>query len=323
MDNVQMSILITGINGQDGRIISRHFKSVGEHVFGISRHNVSYPDSEIMKEERIDISDYEAFSNFLDCVNPTRIFHLAASHSNSIQMQNHGEHFESEMYSLHVQATKNILEWQKCNPRNGSKLVVALSSQMFTADECRTTINEDSPINPSSKYGMTKSQAFELITQYRQNYGIFSTGAILFNHSSPFSKQDFVLVEIAKQFIDVLSGDKNEIKLRNFDAELDVSDAENICSALIGMLDLAKPEDFVLSSGNLTNLRNLTIDCLARYNVVRKIDLISTHPPQGSRNNLIGNSQKASTKLNWKPTQDPVLLLVKIIEALRGNTANV
>ena len=323
MDNVQMSILITGINGQDGRIISRHFKSVGEQVFGISRHNVSYPDSETMKEERIDIGDYGAFSNFLDFVNPTRIFHLAASHANSAQMQNHGEHFESEMYSLHVQATKNILEWQKCNPRNGSKLVVALSSQMFTADDFRTTINEDSPINPSSKYGMTKSQAFELIKQYRRNYGIYATGAILFNHSSPFSKQDFVLIEIAKQFIDVLSGDKNEIKIRNFEADLDISDAENICSALIGMLNLANPEDFVLSSGNLTNLKNLTRDCLARYNVVRRIELISTHPPQASRNNLIGNSQKATMKLNWEPSQDPVLILVKIIEALRGNTSNV
>ncbi len=318
-----MSILITGINGQDGRIISRHFKSVGEEVFGISRHNVSYPDSEIGKEERIDIGDFGAFSNFLDNVNPTKIFHLAASHANSTQMQNHGEDFESEMYSLHVQATKNILEWQKCNPRTKSKLVVALSSQMFTAENFRTTIDEGSPINPSSKYGLTKAKAFELIKQYRKNYGIYATGAILFNHSSPFSKQDFVLIEIAKQFIDVLSGKKNEIKLRNFDAELDISDAEHICNALIEMLNLANPEDFVLSSGKLTNLKNLTIDCLARYNVVRRIELISTHPSQASRNNLIGNSQKATTKLNWKPSQDPVLILVKIIEALRGEASNV
>lgn len=317
-----MSILVTGVNGQDGRIIHNHYKATGEKVFGIARNQLMYPDDDGFRIEPLDISDHVSFSEFLSYAKPKRIFHLAASHANSLDMQLHGQKAELEMYSVHVEASKIILEWQRENHTIESKLVVALSSQMFSSNQDKTWIDESTPLSPSTKYGQTKSQAYELVREYRAKYKVHASGAILFNHSSRFSKPNFVLVEIANQIVEVLLGKTSVIVLRNFDVELDISHADDICKAMIEMLNLEAPEDFVLASGTTTNLKNLTLDCLRHYNVCKKIELISTHPIQTSQKVLIGNPKKATLRMDWVPTTDVLGILVSITESLLQSSSN-
>ena len=250
---------------------------------------------------------------------PSHIFHLAASHTNSTGMQLHGETAELEMFSVHVGATQIILDWQRENSRMGTKLVVALSSQMFTADKNLTWVNEHTPLNPSSRYGETKAEAFKLIRDYREKYNVYAAGAILFNHSSRFSKPDFVLIQIAKQIVAVLAGGSDRIFLRNFNVDIDISSAENICNALIRMVSLESPEDFVLASGQPTNLKKLTLECLKYYKISSEVELVSTNPTQILQKTLLGNTKKAFAKLNWQPNQNSLALLVSIVENLKGS----
>jgi GDPmannose 4,6-dehydratase len=318
-----VSILITGIHGQDGQIISNKYGSIGERVFGISRHDASHPKLANIQIEKIDIGDTAAFTHYLNELKPHKIFHLAASHANSTQMQLHGEKAEFEMNSVHVAATRNLLEWMKSNPDIETRLVVALSSQMYTAHEAMKYIDEQSPTNPSTKYGKTKSRAYELVKSYRQNYGVYASGAILFNHASRYSKKDFVLNALANQIFGVITEDSNQVELRDFEAKLDISAAENVCNAMVNILNLEEPEDFVLANGIESSLRDITTDCLEYYNVTRRIELISTNRNQDSKQTLVGNSQKAQNKLNWKPNQDPLEILVDLIEDLKKRAINV
>jgi GDP-D-mannose dehydratase len=154
---------------------------------------------------------------------------------------------------------------------------------------------------------------------YREKYNVHASGAILFNHSSQFSKPDFVIIQIAKQIAAVLSGNADKIFLRNFDVELDISSAENICKALMGMVSLDSPEDFVLASGQPTNLKKLTLECLKHYKIPSEVELVSTNPTQILQKTLLGNTKKASVKLNWQPNQNSLALLVSIVENLKGS----
>ncbi len=315
-----MSILITGINGQDGRIICDKYAAIGENVFGVGRNTILYPDGMTAQYKQVNITDPRFFKEFLDYARPSHIFHLAASHANSSGMQLHGETSELEMFSVHVGSTQTILDWQRENSRMGTKLVVALSSQMFTADKNLTWVDEHTALNPSSKYGETKAEALKLIRDYREKYNVYAAGAILFNHSSRFSKPGFVLIEIAKQIIEVLSGGSDRIFLRNFNVNIDISSAENICNALIRMVSLESPEDFVLASGQLTNLKQLTLDCLKYFKVSSKVELISTNPTLLSQKPLLGNTKKACVKLNWRPDQNSLAILVSIVENLKESS---
>ena len=314
-----MSILITGINGQDGRIIANRYVAVGENVYGIGRGMVSFPESKSQQYKHLKISDPRLFREFLDDVQPRHIFHLAASHASSAGMQLHGKNAELEMFSVHVGATRTILDWQKENSRMDTKLVVALSSQMFTAHENPTWVDEGTPLSPSSKYGETKAQAYKLVRHYRKEYNVHASGAILFNHSSQFSKPEFVLIQIAQQIVAVLSGTTDKILLRSFNVELDISSAEEICSALLEMVKLESPEDFVIASGKSTNLNELTLECLKYYKLLGKVELISTNPTQILQKTLLGNAKKASAKLNWRTSQNSVALLIEIVDSLKGS----
>ena len=227
-----MRNVITGIDGQDGRILTSILEDMGEEVFGISRARTTATNGKLGIHPKVDISNREQFNDFLDLIQPIRIFHLAASHANSAEMSSHGEKNNQEMIEVHVEATRHLLEWQRKNIALQTHSVIALSSQLYSSSSSVIEVNEESPIKPATRYGETKKMALELIRGYRENYSVISSGAILFNHSSIYSKPNFVLQNLAMQIAQAILGKINVIKLRDFNAILDVSDANDICNGL-------------------------------------------------------------------------------------------
>ena len=314
LDNVQVRNLITGIEGQDGRILSALLTQMGEEVFGVARNSIHKPEDFVTYSEKIDISDSQRFSEFLDFVKPIRIFHLAASHANSDEMQAHGEKYEREMFETHVVGTNNILNWQKKNSKLESHSVIALSSQMYASRMRVLVIDESNEINPSTKYGESKFMALKCIREYRSNSDIKTSGAILFNHSSIFSKEDYVLQVLARQIASCVASNMRQIFLRDFDASFDISDAFDICDGLSKIARQRVGTEFILSSGIETSLRVLAQRCLSYFNVLDGVELISTLPSNAKPNVIIGSPKKAVESLNWKPTSDPLQLMVKLVK---------
>ena len=314
LDNVHVRNLITGIEGQDGRILSAMLAQMGEEVFGVARNAIHKPEDFVIHSEKIDISDTRKFIEFLDFVKPKRIFHLAASHANSNEMQSHGEKYKREMMATHVDATKNILHWQEKNSEMESHSVIALSSQMYTPRLRTSVIDESEKINASSRYGESKCLALNCIREFRSNSGIKVSGAILFNHSSTFSKEDFVLQVLARQIASAVAGDVRQIFLRDFDASFDISDAFNICDGLNKMARQHVGTEFILSSGIETSLRNLAERCLSSFNLQKGVELISTLAKNTKPSVLIGSPKKAIELLDWKPTSDPLQLMVNLVK---------
>ncbi len=321
IDNVQVRNVITGVNGQDGRILRSILEGLGEEVFGISRTRTMATSDNYAIPARVDITDKDEFGHFLDLVKPKRIFHLAASHANSAEMFTHGQKNSNEMLEIHANATKYLLEWQASNLDLDTHSVIALSSQLFTPDSSLSVVNEDAPISPTTKYGESKKLALEFIFKYRENFGVNASGAILFNHSSIYSKPDFVLQYLAMQIAHVIEGRINVIKLRNFNAVLDISDANEICHGLNKMARMSKGSEYILSSGKATNLREMTTKCLAHYNLKGGTKLVSTQGEKLNQNALIGNPEKAKNLLKWEPSASELNLLIKLVDyqLLRGN----
>jgi GDP-D-mannose dehydratase len=314
LDNVHVRNLITGIEGQDGRILSAMLTQMGEEVFGVARNSIHKPGDFVNHSETIDVSDSHSFIEFLDFVKPIRIFHLAASHANSHEMQDHGEKYEREMMATHVVGTENILNWQKKNSKLESHSVIALSSQMYRPRMRISVIDESEEINPSTRYGESKYLALKCIREYRSNSDIKTSGAILFNHSSIFSKGDFVLQVLARQIASCVANNSRQIFLRDFDASFDISDAFNICDGLSKMARQHVGTEFILSSGIETSLRNLAQRCLSYFNVLDGIELISTLPSNAKAKVMVGSPKKAVELLDWKPTSDPLHLMVKLVK---------
>ena len=301
-----------GASGQDGKLLTQISLQYGNAVTGIVQKSSNYrekiPDCEVLVK---DFVDEEQCKSVLDKINPEVIFHVAASHASSSKMTEFQERNSTEIYKSSVGISRNILNWQVSNLR--SRSVIALSSHMYSGTSSDHLVNEECLPSPLTDYGKAKAETFSLIKEYRRLFGVNSCGAILFNHSSIFGRNDFIYPILANQICDVLLNKSQEIVLRDFEARLDISDAQEVCTAMYKMSQHLPLEDFVLGSGQAEGIREITLRALERLNAPANIKLISTEKSTHSSPVLISDIRKAKSILGWSPRIDSVTLLMKLV----------
>ena len=301
-----------GASGQDGRLLTQISLQYGNAVTGIVHKSTNYqekiPDCEVLVK---DFADEEQCKSVLDRINPEIIFHVAASHASSSKMTEFQERNSTEIFKSSVDISRNILNWQESNLR--SRSVIALSSHMYSGISSDHLVNEECLPSPLTDYGKAKAETFSLIKEYRRLFGVNSCGAILFNHSSIFGRNDFIYPILANQICDVLLNKSQEIMLRDFEARLDISDAQEVCTAMYKMSQQLPLEDFVLGSGRAEGIREITLRVLERLNAPANIKLISTEKSTHASPVLISDIRKAKSILGWSPEIDSVTLLMKLV----------
>lgn len=310
-----MKILIIGAAGQDGKILAKKLVSQGNQVMGIVRNSNSriYVDLNLegLQIQSRDLADEDVCNEVLDSFDPSVIFHLAAVHTNSNEMDRLGMTSASEMQSCHVKITTNILTWQLRNL--DSKLIVALSSQMFTSSEVLRKISENDLPNPASIYGITKFAAWREIKASRSHHKIWAAGAILFNHSSELSKPGYLLPILAEQLARQFKDPNSEIEVRAPGAIVDFTSAYDVCDGMIRMSQRDNPEDYVFASG-----RPMTIaDIVNEAQLILDLPITRFQNAESVSGGLVGDITKAQDSLDWAPTASPAEVLALMTETLR------
>ena len=169
---------------------------------------------------------------------------------------------------------------------------------------------------------------------------MFACNGILFNHESPVRGETFVTRKITRAVSAIAFAKKKILFIGNLDAKRDWGHAKDYVEAMWKMLQLDKPEDFVIATGITTTVRDFIKYCfnevgfkiefsgkgLKEIGVLKEIDLnkhfdvtkfnnISSHYEIGQVlvkvdakyfrptevDLLIGDPTKAKNKLNWSP----------------------
>lgn len=310
--NPTKKVLIVGANGQDGRLLTQISLQHGYAVTGVARSNPS---------SNFDSSGFELLvKNFVDedeClrtlnnVNPNLIFHVAAAHANSSDMASFQEKHSSEIFDTSCTIARNILLWQRSNLH--SKSVIALSSHLYSGISGEHLVNEECHISPTTDYGRAKAEAYSHIKINRSTYGVKSSAAILFNHTSINGRSDFVYPILANQIRDVILDRSREIRIRNFDAQIDITDARDICEGMFKLANLHSSVDFVLGSGESNSIRAITNEALRILGVSNSVDLVSTESNPKTGATLVSDIRKANRMIDWTPKVDAVALLVMLV----------
>lgn len=309
---VPLKVLIIGASGQDGRHLAKIALENGDSVFGVVRKVASAQIMEKGCEYLIaDCAEVTACNLILNSVKPDVIFHVAASHANSSNMKVFQESYSEEIYSSSLEIAQNILDWQKNNLP--SRSVMALSSHMYSGSDADHFVDENSIPMPVTDYGIAKAKTFALLRMYRESFHVKSSGAILFNHTSTFGRGDFIFPVLADQICDVLLDKSKEIRIKNFDAVLDISDAREICEAMYRISHLTSPEDFVLGSGHTMKIKDITQQVLSYFHAPTSTNLISTEIDSETLVVLTSNTDKAKRVLSWNTEIDPVSLLIRLV----------
>ena len=93
------------------------------------------------------------------------------------------------------------------------------------------------------------------VRYYRRTHGLFAASGILYNHESPRRPPRFVTQKIIRAAAAIKAGEQSQLLLGDLDAVVDWGYAPDYVDAMIRMLDLAEPRDFIVATGEPHTVR--------------------------------------------------------------------
>lgn len=317
----QKIALITGINGQAGSILSELLLSKNYQVHGIIRRASSF---NIQRIEHIrdkltlhygDVTDMGCILSIISTTKPDEIYNMAAQSHVKVSSE-----LENYTFQVNTIGILNILQSAKILGLN-SKIYQASTSEIFgNSTDGSFALNEDSPKNPCSPYGISKYAAMLYCNHYRDSFGMFVINSILFNHESPRRGPTFLTQKVAN-YVANFHNKKTilPLQLGNLDAKRDWGDAKDYMNAIWLMMQQDTPENYVIATGEAHSVRkfvklafkeigvNITWrgSGLEEVGVTDEENIVVTVNPKYFRdidiNVLLGDATKAKNKLGWHP----------------------
>lgn len=297
-------VIICGITGQDGSYLAELLLKKNYEVHGIVRRSSN--DNFIRINHLLnritlhfgDVLDSLSLLKIISEVKPDEVYNLAAQSQVYIG-------FDIPEYTSNVTGlgALRLLECIKLVNKN-IKYFQAVSSEIF-GDTKDCPQNESTQLNPKNPYGISKMYAYQMTKSYRDSYNMFACNGILYNHESPRRSENFVTRKITKAIAKIIAKEQNELFLGNIDDKRDWGYAKDYVEAMYLMLQQDKPDDYIISTGEIHSVRDF-------LDVAFKLVNLDWHKYVKINQNLVrpldhrnvifqGDNSKAKKNLNWKP----------------------
>lgn len=309
--------LITGITGQDGSYLAELLLDKGYEVCGIVRKtsHETYANighiQDYLKLFQGDLLDPVSLREIIQKTEPDEVYNLASqSHpSESFKQPIHTAEITGIGAHRVLDATLDV------NPK--TKFYQASSSEMFgwVRDVPQ---NEETPFNPANPYAAAKLYAFAVTKIYRESYKMFAANGILFNHESPRRHLGFITQKVTYAAACAKLGIKTseylneegepifknrKVALGNLDAKRDWGFAGDYVEGMWKMLQVEKPDDFVLATGETHTIKELCEESFGYVGLNWEdfvvVDKRFIRPTETGP--LVGNPEKAKKILGWTP----------------------
>jgi len=353
--------LITGVTGQDGAYLAEFLLKKGYFVHGIKRRSSLFNTDRIdhlyqdQHESNVrfklhygDLTDSTNLIRIIQETQPDEIYNLAAmSH---VQVS-----FEMPEYTANADGigTLRLLEAVRIlGLTKKTRVYQASTSELYGLVQA-VPQSEHTPFYPRSPYAVAKIYGYWITVNYREAYDMFACNGILFNHESPLRGETFVTRKITRAACKIALGLQNCLYLGNLSAQRDWGHAKDYIEAMWLILQQEKAEDFVISTGITTTVRDFVKMSFAELGIeiefsgkdenekgviididqdqlrllgldaeklklgttVIKVDPKYFRPTEVDL--LLGDPTKAKTQLGWQPKYDlPALVKDMVLSDL-------
>ena len=333
--------LITGITGQDGYYLTKLLLKKGYEVHGIKRRTSLINTQRIdeffndrnLHDKRFtlyhgDMTDSSSLISILNKIKPDEIYNLAAQ--SHVQVS-----FEIPEYTANSDAigVLRLLEAiRSANLIKKTKVYQASTSELYGKVQ-EVPQNEKTPFYPRSPYAVAKQYAYWICINYREAYNFYACNGILFNHESPLRGETFVTRKITIALSRIKLGIQKDLVLGNLNAKRDWGHAQDYVEAMWKMLQLKKPDDFVIATGKQYTVRHF-INISAKYlgikmkwvgkginekginkdtgKVIVRVGKKYFRPTEVET--LLGDARKANKILKWKPKTSLNQMIKEMVE---------
>ena len=296
-------ILILGVTGQDGSFMAKYLMEKKYQVHGLVRKSATgnlkniknFLDKKNFFIHHGDLLDLISIENIIRKTKPDEIYNFAD--------QDHVKwSFEIPSYSFDVTgaAVVKILDIIKnCSPR--TKFFQPFSSNIF-GNSSKKTQNETEEFSPLSIYALGKVTAYFACQLYRDIHGLKIYGAIFYNHESEIRPEEYVTRKITKSVAKIYYGKQNKLYLGDIKAKIDWGYAKDYVKAAYKIMQLSKPDVFVIGSGTSYSVEYFAKKCFQyvglNYKKYLRVNKKLLRPSKTV--SLIGDSTKAKKAFNFK-----------------------
>ena len=319
--------LVTGIAGQDGGHLAKLLNEKGYEVYGVIRGQMeaSHPRYQMVKAEMsfvklvmADLLDLSALTHAMQEIKPDEVYNLAA-------ISHVGYSFRDPILTADVTG-KGVLHMLEAIRLAGlektTRFYQASTSEMYGGldyNRPEKGYDETSLFHPRSPYGVAKLYGHWITKNYRENYGMFATSGILFNHEGERRGPEFVTRKVSQAVARIKFGKQEYIELGNMDAKRDWGYAGDYVEGMWRMLQQDKPGDYVLATGETHSIREFCELAFKEIGIELKwqgegtdetgVDattgkvLVKINPEffrPSEVDLLLGNPTKAETELGWQ-----------------------
>ncbi len=296
--------LLLGITGQDGSHLAELLLEKNYYkIYGLIRRSSTDNTWRIKKIlDRIeivsaDMTDGSSLNKVIQLVEPDEVYNLAA------QSFVHAS-WDSPESTLDINGmgVVRLLEAIRLFGKKDTRMYQASSSEQFGKIR-ETPQTETTPFYPRSPYGVSKCFAHYACVNWRESYDMFISCGISFNHESFRRSLEFVSRKISYGVAKIYLKLADYIELGNLEPKRDFGYAPEFCDAFWRILQLDKPDDFVLATGETHSIREFVQTAFESVEIYNWQDYVKQNPKfmrPAEVDFLLGDARKAEKILGWK-----------------------
>lgn len=314
--------LITGITGQDGiYLTSKLLQQKDNYIYGTTRNKninkfienlkslgaTNFSNLQVIQEDLLDQRKIEKL--FLN-LQPSTVYNFTGPSSVYESLIDNGDSQKQivEIFDNLISASMKL--------DNLPNFFQPSSSEMFGPGDYNV-LNEDSPFNPISPYAEAKLKNHLRVIELAKNYDWNIKSGIMFNHESEFRSNDFLIMKIISETINIKNSKSSKLTIGSLDYIRDWTYAGEIVQAMYLITNYGKSYDYVLGSGVGTSIKEIVNYVFEYFNLdwEKYIEIDKELLRDNDPIKVVSNPVKIKSELGWQNKIDIYALLDKCIKS--------
>ncbi|HEV2402971.1 MAG TPA: GDP-mannose 4,6-dehydratase [Candidatus Saccharimonadales bacterium] len=262
--------VIIGVTSQDGSYLADLLLEKGYEVTGTIRRstNIQHPNIEHLygkiNIKAADLLDPVSLENVIQEAQPDEVYNIAAQ---SVP----ADSWTHPIYTGEITALGPVRVFEAVRKFAPHARVYQATSREILGNIQAESATESTPIDANNPYGIAKAYAHMMVRCYRESYGLFVCGGVLFNHESPRRSLHFVTRKISagvaciknhpekmpvNESGEPLIGTDGKLHMGGLDHMRDWGYAKEYVEAMWLMLQHDTPQDYVIGTNTAHSVRD-------------------------------------------------------------------